>query len=581
MKVVSRVVLSVAFSVVAFPRLVDAQGGGDINHAFELERTGRYEEAATKYKEILRFDRDNFAALLGLERVSEQTRRYDTLLVLADSVLDLAPLNSLALGVKLRTWARLGDRDSLTGIAQRWIDADPDSPDPYREWSAALSLEGDLREALAVLRAGVEQLGGADLAPDVATLHSRLGEWTNAAEAWSLAVEHAARHSQPAILSLARTPPEHRDMVITALAVDGASDESTLVAANLLARWARPLEAWVLLAAALPQDRRRAVALLRRFGDRARQVGGREGARARGFALERVGQLLQGDLADAAKIEAASAFLEAGETHSAERLLALVDTDARSATPAQMSTMVGLIRMMAESGAVVQAERRFFDLRDRLRRRDAILLRESIAWGWIHQDSLVRAELVLAGDTTVGTAAILGWIELFRGNVAGSIGLFRSAGPRARSREASTRRTEIVALLQRIAGDSAAELGTAIHLLVTGDSAQAITALELAAETLPGDGGGADVVALAGRVAVEMGDYLRAETILLRAISRDPDGPSAATAQLGLARVYLGTGRREEATRWLENVILNYPLSAVVPSARRLLDQITEAIPQT
>ena len=136
-------------------------------------------------------------------------------------------------------------------------------------------------------------------------------------------------------------------------------------------------------------------------------------------------------------------------------------------------------------------------------------------------------------------------------------------------------------MLQRVAGDSAAELGTAIHLLVTGDSAQAITALELAAETLPDDGGGADVVAMAGRVAVEMGDYLRAETLLLRAISRDPGGPSAATAQLGLARVYLGTGRREDAAQRLENVILNYPLSAVVPSARRLLDQITQAIPQT
>jgi hypothetical protein len=50
---------------------------------------------------------------------------------------------------------------------------------------------------------------------------------------------------------------------------------------------------------------------------------------------------------------------------------------------------------------------------------------------------------------------------------------------------------------------------------------------------------------------------------------------------LTLARTYLATGRREDGIAALENVIIDYPNSAVVPRARRLLDREMGAIPQS
>ncbi len=553
----------------------------ELNRAFELERMGRYEEAAEHYKALLREDYASLAALLGLERTSERTGRYDTLLILTDSTIALRP-NRIAYGVKLRTWARLENADSLASIVGRWIDAEPQSPNPYKEWAAALAQQGNVEEAVAVLRSGIERVGDSALSLDLAKLLVRSGEWTQAAKWWSRAVTVSVRYVQSAVQSLVRTPPLRHDLVVRELvgsSGSGASRAAKVVASELLAQWDRPLEAWVLLDQALPDDARAAVGLLRRFAEQLRRGRGPEGARARGFALERLGQRLQGELADAALLEAARAFLEAGDDQAAERLLARVGADSERSSPAQISAMVGLIRTLAQAGAVEQAERRFRDWADRLRSEDERMLREAIAWGWIEQDSLDRAEGLLAGDSSVSTAAILGWIALFRGDIESTVQLFRAAGPRAGSREDATRRTEILALLQRVAMDSLPGLGAALHSLMRGDSAQATGVLAQVAESLPDEGGGADALALAGRVALGQHQFELAERLLLRSIERDVDGPSAATAQFELAKVYIAIGRRTDAANRLEGVILNYPMSAVVPSARRLLDRVTQAIP--
>ncbi len=467
---------------------------------------GRYEEAAERYKALLREDYASLAALLGLERASERTGRYDTLLILTDSTLALRP-NRIAYGVKLRTWARVENADSLASIVGRWIDAEPQSPDPYKEWAAALAQQGNVEEAVTVLRLGIERVGDSALSLDLAKLLVRSGQWTQAARWWARAVTVSVRHVQSAVLSLVRTPPLRHDLVVSELVGSGGSGASRaakVVASELLAQWDRHLEAWVLLDQALPDDERAAAGLLRRFAEQLRRVRGSEGegARARGFALERLGQLLQGELADAALLEAARAFLEAGDNQAAERLLARVGADSARSSPAQLSAMVGLIRTLAQSGAVEQAERRFRDWADWLRSEDERMLREAIAWGWIEQDSLDRAQGLLAGDSSVNTAAILGWIALFRGDIGSTVQLFRAAGPRAGSREDATRRTEILALLQRVAMDSLPGLGAAIHSLMRGDSAQATGVLAQVAESLPAQGGGADALALSGSVAL-------------------------------------------------------------------------------
>jgi hypothetical protein len=45
--------------------------------------------------------------------------------------------------------------------------------------------------------------------------------------------------------------------------------------------------------------------------------------------------------------------------------------------------------------------------------------------------------------------------------------------------------------------------------------------------------------------------------------------------------VYWDTGRPEEAAQQLEHLILGYPESAVVPQARRLLEQARGQVPRS
>lgn len=86
---------------------------------------------------------------------------------------------------------------------------------------------------------------------------------------------------------------------------------------------------------------------------------------------------------------------------------------------------------------------------------------------------------------------------------------------------------------------------------------------------------------LASDVAAGIADHRRAEALLLGALAADSSGPAAPAAELRLARVYALTGRRTEAALRLERLILAHPESAVVPQARRLLDQVRGAIPQS
>jgi len=56
---------------------------------------------------------------------------------------------------------------------------------------------------------------------------------------------------------------------------------------------------------------------------------------------------------------------------------------------------------------------------------------------------------------------------------------------------------------------------------------------------------------------------------------------SAPAASLALGRLLLETDRAAAAVQVLEQLILSYPESALVPQARRTLDQARGAVPRT
>ena len=572
----------VAAALTVLPALLAAQStSNDLGDAFEFERRGNYEVAAQRYGGILARSPVNLSALLGLERVLLPIGKLDSIMPYVDSALVLQPQNRSVRSLQLRVWAQLDRPDGLAAAGRDWVSAMPGNPEPYREWSNALVKTGDVEGARRVLEEGTRRIGGIALAQDLAELAVLDADWAAATRHWRTAAGENNSLSAAAVTSLTQAPLDARQSIIDELARDRGDHLGGRMAADLLVAWSRPAEAWALFDRSLPEDPQRAVPLLRRFADRAALVRSPQGARARGFALERLADLALGPAAQRARIEAARAFADAGEREAAERMLQRIAQGDGTGTGSGANAVATLIAVMAQSGRVEEAERRFRDWKDRLTVDDAGELRVAIAWAWVRENALDRAEAALEDDSTVSVLAVRGWIAVYRGDLLGATDLFRGAGPRAGTREEATERTVMLALLQSIGPDSAPAVGKALHHLARGDTAVAVRELETAAGGLPTHGGRAGVLLFAGRLAFERGDMEAAERDLLGAIASDSASASSPAAAYHLARVYLTLGREDAARDRLETLILAYPESAVVPVARRLMDRIRGGVPRT
>jgi len=229
-------------------------------------------------------------------------------------------------------------------------------------------------------------------------------------------------------------------------------------------------------------------------------------------------------------------------------------------------------------GDVAGAEQRLEEFQAGLGGEERLALRRDVAWGWIAGGELDRADRLVANDSTVDGLALAGYIALFRGNVAGARELFQQAGPYAGTREEAAARTSLLALLQPMEADSLPALGTALLTLHGGDTTVAITQLAQVARSLPGAAGSGEVYLLMGKAAVSHGDPGPGEEWLREAAATG--APAAApAAELELGRLLLGLGRPQEAAEILEHMILTYGDSALVPQARRLLDEARGGVP--
>jgi tetratricopeptide (TPR) repeat protein len=550
------------------------------NPGLEFERRGRYDEAATAYRATLQIDLNNVAAWLGLERVLTRLDSLRHLPPLLDSALVVHPRSSFLRQVKLRVWGALGDDDSLRVTAQEWLIVEPGSPDPYRHWSLALSRRGRTATALSVLRAGRDELGGYALAPELAQAYAAEGVWMRAAEEWCAAVQTSESYTASAVAALRQTPDPNRRSVIAVLASPAADPAARRLAAELLIAWNRSEEGWKMLDSSLPADPEQAAKVLTRSADRTHQVGTPEAARVRGYAMERLSQLTGGRESERARLAAAQAFADAGDLNRARRMLETLPDDPGETQADAAAAMVTLIRVTLASGRLEEAETRFRVWEERLRADDARLLREELGWEWILRGELERAERLLRADSSISTQALMGWIALYRGNLTNATERFRAAGPYARSRDEATHRTEMLAIMQSVEPDSVPALGVALLTLARGDTVGSIDQLQEFAADLPESGGRGHVLTYAGDLALAKGDYDRAEPLLLAAFEADPVGSAAPLAEFALAVVYDRTGRKEQAVAHLEHVILTYPGSAIVPNARRLLNQVQGAIPK-
>jgi thioredoxin-like negative regulator of GroEL len=261
-------------------------------------------------------------------------------------------------------------------------------------------------------------------------------------------------------------------------------------------------------------------------------------------------------------------------------MLTRIADDAASAPGVAAGATGTLIDLLVSEGKVQEASGQLELYRATLPVDEYLRLRRAVAARWARAGEIARAEQLLAADSSVEAIALLGRFRLYAGDLKGTSELWRQAGPFAGSRQEATERSALLALIQPIGPDTVVPLGEAFRALDRGDSATAAKRFEQVAATLPADSGRPEVALFAGRVYAAIDQAADAERLLKSAATNETPS-TAAAALLELGRLFFSHGRREEARQSLEQLILDHPASALVPLARRLLDQARNAVPET
>jgi hypothetical protein len=551
-----------------------------MTRAFDLERRGDYAGAAEAYRAVLTGKPADVSALLGLERSLLPLNRSADILPAVSVALAAAPSSSAVYGIALRAWATAGPPDSVRSMAERWARIAPTEEAPYREWGAAELGRQNRSGARAVYLRGRERLGRPDaMAAEMAQLSLAEGDYSSALREWLLAVRRLPGYRASAVSTLAQAPEPARPDLLRRLGRE--SDlVSRLVEAHLRARWGDPLGGFRVLTAALPADRIQAIATLRGLLDQVRTLRSQAARRTEGMLLEAIATRSPGVEASRVRLEAARAYTAAGDRPAARRMLGGLADDRATPPSVASGAATTLIGVLIGEGKLDDATKRLTELRATLPADDYDSIRRRIALGWMGQGNLERADSAIAADSSVEGLALTGRIRLYRGDISGAVELFKAAGPYAGDRAEATHRTTLLALLQPLERDSMPELGQALLQLDQGDTVQATAGFERVAAELPASHGGAELYLLAGRLSAASGKSEEAER-LLRAAAVKEAPSTAPAAELALAELLVSDRRGPEAVEILEHLILTHPQSALVPQARRKLDEARGAVPKT
>jgi len=551
--------------------------GQAIGPGFELERAGRYADAASVYFTTVRGEPTNIPALLGLERTLFVLNRMPELLPLVQTARARQPDSPALRSLELRVYAALNQPDSLEAIARRWAASAPQSEAPYREWGLALADRRMWDEARHAFLTGRRILGDdGTLALELAELEQRAGNWEASAAEWARAVTRSPDVGPNAASQLADAPAPLHDRVARVLTGPGVSVRARRIGAEILLTWAQPTAAWAALQPTLAFPDTEAPAALRRFADLAGALTTPEGHRVRGLALARWADMVPWSLGARARAEAVRELLDGGDKVAARRVLE-AHSDSNDIVQA------ALIQLLIADSQLDIAEERLSAAPATLTADDRASLRLALAKARVARGELDRAVAALDDDSSVAAIAQRGWIALYRGDLKSAMEAFRAAGPYALDRAAATDRTAMMAMLQRIQEEASPELGAALLSLARGDSVAAIAALRRAAARLPEQGGRLEVLLLAGQVAAQKGGDQEPTAIALfdEIVRAGGEGAAPPAAELEWARLLVRDGQSAEAIPHLEHLILTYPNSAFVPEARRVLERAKGAIPKS
>ncbi len=549
--------------------------------AFDLERRGSYAQAAEVYRGILRQNATEVAALLGLERALTPMNRLTEILPEVRAAIAANPGSGAIYGVGLRAYAQADLLDSIPALVDKWGRVTPGDETPYREWAAAALARRDRTTAKRAYLLGRERIGKPDvLAPELAQLAVIEEDWPTAIREWSAAVRKLPGYRSSALAMFSQAKPDARPAILRGLEKETGSEPARLLV-DLRARWGDPAGAYEAMMRTLPGGAAQQIEVLQGFLEQLRSETSPTYQLVQARTMEALAERWNNAAQKARfRLDAAKAYAAAGATADARRMLRMLAEDPATGPAAASGASATLVDLLVKEGKPGEAAAELERLRPQLPVDDFLRMRRDIAARWAQQGQLGDAEKLIVADSSVEALALRGRIRLYAGDLKGTSDLWRDAGPFAGTREESTARAAILALLQPIQPDTLAQLGQGFQQLDRGDSLAAAGTFVRVGAALPEDGGRAEVTLLAGRVYAGLDKGAEAERTLKAAVVKEAPA-TAAAALLELGRFYVAHQRGPEAVAVLEQMILDYPQSALVPQGRRLLDQARNAVPRT
>jgi hypothetical protein len=550
---------------------------GDLARGLAAERRGELAEAATMFLATLEQRPTDGQAILGLSRVLPPLERRLELLDPLRRALAIDSSNIGFLALAVRHWSLLGEPDSAQGYVERWARLVEGEEEPFREWLLSALEAHDrpaARRAAEMARRRIAH--PAALAPEMAQLKEAEGDIAGATEEWVLAVSHVPTLRAAAVLMLADLLGPQRD---TALGVLQQSEgiEPIRLRALLLTRWGQPEAGVALLATVLPETSEATAFLLRPVLE---DLKGRRDAaalRARAGALELQADRQEGTARVLTRMEAARAWADAGEEQQARRLLAVIASD--PAAPAGVATSASstLLGVLLAEGRPAEAESLLVSIRHALSLDERDREMRRVAMAWARAGDISRGEALLVADSSVAGFATRGLLLAFAGDLDAAAGWLMAAGPYDDDQGAAVQRVALLALIELMGRDSFPAFGDALLVLEQGDTVTAVTAFVGLAETLEPPGAAA-LRYLAGELALARTDTTTALDLLATAdVAIAP--ATAPAARFARARIVAQRGDPVTAQRLLEELIVDFPDSAVVPAARRFRDGLRGAVP--
>lgn len=557
-----------------------AQQPDQLTRGFDLERRGNYAGAADAFKQVLATRPGEAGALLGLERALTALNRLPDIIPQVQAAMASRPTSTAVFGVALRAWAGVDKIDSARKVLDFWTQVQPQDEAPYREWANIALSRRDRPEAKRTYLLARERLRRDDvLAAEVAQLALLDDDFATAAREWARAVQRFPGYRTAAINGLTGVAGRNHAALLQELNAEGSA-EARQLAGSLMGRWGDPIGGIQLLNRSLPTTAAAAIEILRGYHDLVQPLATRDAKKAQGMAMEGMSSRASGQVAARYRVEAARLYAESGDSDAARRMLGMLAADANSPRGVAADAGATLVTVLLDEGKVDEASRELNSHRSALSPDQLQDLNRRLALGWALKGNLDRADSAIAGDSTVEGFDLAGRLKLFRGDLANARTLLRMAGPYAGNRDEATSRTALLALLQPIEEDSLPELGRAMLQLEQKDTVKAVRELADLANALPPEAGGAELRLQVGRLEWAQGHKAEAERWFREAAAAKVEATVPA-ASLELARLLAATNRQAESQTILEQLILEHPQSAVIPQARRLLDELRGAVPRT